>query len=597
MKIPTYNNQVKMTDRVAAQRMNVQANSSAFEGPGQAVAALGKQVAAQASWMEQEQKLVNASEVASAKRLYASDLIQLENDIAKDPAYNTNPASAKTRFDTKSKQLFKTRSLKVVGNLAKTTFNTEAENLKSPSRLRTTKLARSRLVSENIVGKLTEASDAEKKLALLDPKSQDYKELLESIIGAKDTLGNVITPGVFGELARNGSIKAEDQSKYERKFLSNVSRNTVNKLLLGASTDSGSKIDLATGSAGKQAMLVYNQLQDPNQHANLTAIDRTKLSEEALRLTTQLDSRRISLFNQNESREKTERTDNQKTNFNSLVSRIQKYRADPSNTSLQATQVTTLEVNQMLENGDISVSQQNAVIKALNTQGAIVSDKAYISNVIGRITKADNKQEIKKVVDEAFTHINTKLNYQDLTVIRQTAEQFNSSTPSSKRAKIFDTLLESLVRPTGVIDRIFPGASKRGKDVIAGYRLKILEGIPPVQAFNESIDSFKTNEKVILKEIPLPMFKPPLAQTEISSPNVESFNTTQSGPVKRDLSTWTLYDVAWSRQKVRTEYVGRVGSLAREEFRLNMLELYIQQRNAAEEEIAVQSSRNLTDAE
>ena len=93
------------------------------------------------------------------------------------------------------------------------------------------------------------------------------------------------------------------------------------------------------------------------------------------------------------------------------------------------------------------------------------------------------------------------------------------------------------------------------------------------------------------------MFKPPLAQTEISSPNVESFNTTQSGPVKRDLSTWTLYDVAWSRQKVRTEYVGRVGSLAREEFRLNMLELYIQQRNAAEEEIAVQSSRNLTDAE
>ena len=186
MKIPTYNNQVKMTDRVAAQRMNVQANSSAFEGPGQAVAALGKQVAAQASWMEQEQKLVNASEVASAKRLYASDLIQLENDIAKDPAYNTNPASAKTRFDTKSKQLFKTRSLKVVGNLAKTTFNTEAENLKSPSRLRTTKLARSRLVSENIVGKLTEASDAEKNLALLDPKSQDYKELLESIIGTKD---------------------------------------------------------------------------------------------------------------------------------------------------------------------------------------------------------------------------------------------------------------------------------------------------------------------------------------------------------------------------------------------------------------------------
>ena len=54
MKIPTYKSQVKMTDRVAAQRMNVQANSAAFEGPGQAVAALGKQIAAQSSWMEQE---------------------------------------------------------------------------------------------------------------------------------------------------------------------------------------------------------------------------------------------------------------------------------------------------------------------------------------------------------------------------------------------------------------------------------------------------------------------------------------------------------------------------------------------------------------
>ena len=58
-------------------------------------------------------------------------------------------------------------------------------------------------------------------------------------------------------------------------------RNTVNKLLLGASTDSGSEDDLADGTAGKQAMLVYNQLQNPNQHPNLTATDRTKLSEEA----------------------------------------------------------------------------------------------------------------------------------------------------------------------------------------------------------------------------------------------------------------------------------------------------------------------------
>ena len=579
MKIPTYKSQVKMTDRVAAQRMNVQANSAAFEGPGQAVAALGKQIAAQSSWMEQEQKLVNASEVSNAKRLYATDLIQLENDISIDPKYNSNPIEARKQFETKSRSLFKTRSLNVKGNLAKTTFSTEAENLKAPSRLRTTKLARTRLVSENIVEKLSTASEAEKKLAELDPTSKDYKDLLETIIGVKDIHGNIIKPGVFGELALNGSIKAQDQLKYERKFLSGVSRNTVNKLLLGASTVSGSKDDLANGTAGKQAMLVYNQLQNPNQHPNLTATDRTKLSEEALRLATQLDNRRISLFNQQESREKKKRTEKQKTNFNALISRIQKFRQDPRNLKKGEIKVAPIEANQLLENGDISVSQHNAVIKALNDQGAVVSDKDYIASLIRKISEAPDKFVIAKVVNEAYKNVNTRLNYADLTMVRQAGEQYTSKTPRAKLATKLGSLLKTLTATSGVMDRIMPGSGKRGESVYDGYLLQVADGDSPLEAFQEAFESYNTTERIILKEIPLPRFRPNVAQSMEVSSMVDDFN--QSSPEKRDLSKWTLRDIAWSRNKAQTEWKGKVGSLARQEVYLDMLERYVEQRESA----------------
>ena len=568
-----------MTDRVAAQRMNVQANSAAFEGPGQAVAALGKQIAAQSSWMEQEQKLVNASEVSNAKRLYATDLIQLENDISIDPKYNSNPIEARKQFETKSRSLFKTRSLNVKGNLAKTTFSTEAENLKAPSRLRTTKLAR------------TTASEAEKKLAELDPTSDDYEDLLETIIGVKDIHGNIIKPGVFGELALNGSIKAQDQLKYERKFLSGVSRNTVNKLLLGASTDSGSEDDLANGTAGKQAMLVYNQLQDPNQHSNLTATDRTKLSEEALRLATQLDNRRISLFNQQESREKKKRTEKQKTNFNALISRIQKFRQDPRNLKKGEIKVAPIEANQLLENGDISVSQHNAVIKALNDQGAVVSDKDYIASLIRKISEAPDKFVIAKVVNEAYKNVNTRLNYADLTMVRQAGEQYTSKTPRAKLATKLGSLLKTLTATSGVMDRIMPGSGKRGESVYDGYLLQVADGASPLEAFQEAFESYNTTERIILKEIPLPRFRPNVALSMEVSSMVDDFN--QSSPEKRDLSKWTLRDIAWSRNKAQTEWKGKVGSLARQEVYLDMLERYVEQRERAK--VAINAG-NLEDA-
>ena len=566
MKIQTYQSRVRMTDKIASQPLNVQANSAAFEGAGQSIVTIGGAIAAQSKWMDAEQKLVNASEVSKAEDAYEQELVTLENQIANTPAYNAKPQLAKFYFEQRAKVLKAGVASKITGRLAKTTFGAKARDMEGTSRLRLMKLARTRLVSESMAKIFEDVDTLEKEISKLNPDHPDYQKKLDALYGK----GN--KKGKFDEAVANGYIKAEDRYKYEKRSRGNVQVNQIGKLLQGATELSGTEGDIKNGTAAKKALEVYRDLES-GFAPDLTPDDRQKLSEQALRLYHALDQRRVSLFNQKQAREKKDRVESQLNNFTAMSSRFLNADKSPDDQDAQAKRPTLIEIATALETKDITESQKNTLLTFLERKGAIVTDRPYVASLVEKIRKSDSKAEIEKVYTEALTNLK-RLNYTDIEFLRNIAQQYNANTPRMKRAKIFGKLLEGYIKPSGILDKILPGASQRASLVEARFDLAILVGAEPRDAFNEAIESFNTDHQVNLREIPLPRFLPSYPGEGIGDMDI----------VNRDLSTWTLSDVQQSREKTKKNYKGRVDLLASELFSLEMIEKYIAQRTAAKNE-------------
>ena len=566
MKIQTYQSRVRMTDKIASQPLNVQANSAAFEGGGQSLVTIGGAIAAQSKWMDAEQKLVNASEVSKAEDAYEQELVTLENQIANTPAYNAKPQLAKFYFEQRAKVLKAGVASKITGRLAKTTFGAKARDMEGTSRLRLMKLARTRLVSESMAKIFEDVDTLEKEISKLNPDHPDYQKKWDALYGK----GN--KKGKFDEAVANGYIKAEDRYKYEKRSRGNVQVNQIGKLLQGATELSGTEGDIKNGTAAKKALEVYRDLES-GFAPDLTPDDRQKLSEQALRLYHALDQRRVSLFNQKQAREKKDRVESQLNNFTAMSSRFLNADKSPDDQDAQAKRPTLIEIATALETKDITESQKNTLLTFLERKGAIVTDRPYVASLVEKIRKSDSKAEIEKVYTEALTNLK-RLNYTDIEFLRNIAQQYNANTPRMKRAKIFGKLLEGYIKPSGILDKILPGASQRASLVEARFDLAILVGAEPRDAFNEAIESFNTDHQVNLREIPLPRFLPSYPGEGIGDMDI----------VNRDLSTWTLSDVQQSREKTKKNYKGRVDLLASELFSLEMIEKYIAQRTAAKNE-------------
>ena len=525
MKIQTYNAKIRRTDKIASQPLNIQANSAAFESVGQGAVSLGNSISSLKKWADTEQKIVNATEVATASRSYKDKLIELEEDIAKTPALNANPKMAKNHFKKQSTLLFAQSRATITGQKAKATFGTDAADQAAISRLRISKLARSRMVSETVAKTLEEVKGIEQELSELNPNTNAYKVAYNKLYGLKNN------PGKFDHLESIGYITAENRLKYEQKSRSNIESNQINKIMLGAQSLSGTADDLTNGAAAKQAYQLTQELNDPKKYPNLDVSQRQQFKENALNLAQSLERRRVSQFNQSEKQAKTVKAKFQDENFLGFTERILSARTELNDSDLQKKIPSELEIARSFALKQISNSQKDILIKALNDQGAVVTDQKFLSGLIDRIDAADSKKEIEAIIKKASARTRDKLTFADIRTLRGHAQGVAGSTPRMKRVKIFRQAIINLTKADGIIDKIMPGAGKKGGQVKVAFDMSVLEGVDPKIAFDEAIEAYNTNEKVVLKEIPLPKFLP----------SYQNLDANKSGEVfNRDLSTWTL---------------------------------------------------------
>ena len=563
MKIQSYRSRGERTDKVIAQPLQAQANSSAFESVGQAVAGFQQTADNASKWFATQQKMENATQVATGKRKYEEKLQDLQRTIEQDPRFNSSPIQIETEYKKRAKVFQSLASNKVQGRRAKITFNTEALDLTATYLTKVKSNARVRLTAQATAETLRRGEEIEQKLSKLDPvadKAQVTK-LRDELFGDPKK-GKI---GIYKELEGFGFIKSTDTLKYEKAALNRIGVQQIEKKFQEASSLSGTRDDLESGVAAEAAR---DALLEIPKIKGLTVQSRMDLQESGMRLVHQLERRRASDNLREERSLERKAKKNQTDNFISVLTRIGKAYSNPDDQDAQTDKPTLTELMQLRATQEITDSQYNNSVTALNQQFAIVTDQRYFSELHEDIRKASSKAEIEEIVNKAYAALDPnakrKLRFEDVERLLNLGQQYAEKTPRAKQIKAFASLLDELTKANGIMDKIYAGASERAALVIHQFDAAVSEtDIAPVDAFRDAMSKFQINEDANLNSISKLAFPPLVGRDD------------NQRPTDKPLKDYTIEDIQESRALTLSKWKDRPSSLGAELYKLKVLQDYI----------------------
>ena len=571
MKIPTYRAKGQRSSEIAAQPLNVQANSGAFEAVGQATAKSAQVFDAAANWAVAEQKLQNASEVANGERLFQTKLEEIQATLEKDPKLNSKPDKINNAFNQKAKVARSKIAGKFVGNQAKKTFTANSFAAANILRLKVKQTARVRLTAEAITAQLKQAEEIRQELGKLDPERNrlEYKLRVDKLFGNEED--GVI--GIYQGLKNLGHLNAKQVHDYEKNDRNIIANLRVDQRLFNANQMSLQNEDIKDGSAAKAARQVLLDLQSGKLGEHLSVQARQDAMERTNNLMNQLENARIREVARRDSSATKKKTADQKTNYGALLNRIIQNQIDPTNKGV--TRPTIAEINKMLFLQKITPDQAKKTIASLNDQDALVTDKKFYGEILRDIREAEDKFEINALIEKAYDNFGSTakfpLNQTQINHIVQTADQFKKQTPRFIAAKVYGDLLKQLTQADSILDKLKGGTKDRASWVLNSFDAKMAETkIDPRVAFEESLEQFEVTNKANLNAIPKPQFSPFLPEFGGGKADAQALG------MGKDLSEWTAEDVEVSRKRTLKYYKGKPMLLSNELFKLKMLGKYIE---------------------
>ena len=588
MKIQTYNSQAKRTDKIASQRINVQANSAVFEQAGVDFAAAGKQGAnILSTWALEENKLVVDAEAAQAGRDFKEQIEIEATKIDSDPALNADPIAAATQFKNMTRGMVNTRISKMKSPAAKKMFAASSRTAASTLGLGVRKAARKRLVSTHIAQASAEGLQLEEDIAAASefPNSPNYLELKTKLYGDPT---DPAKPGIYKELVRKGFLTAVQGQKQELKSLSRVATGIINKEFLKASIELNSGKPMRMGVAVKAYAKIAQDLADPKKYPDLDNLTRIKLTEQAISASDSAMRRRVSDDRKITATENKNRTEKQRKSYTKTLVEIIK-----SRNGSKVTPPSAEDIVQLLANDEISSTQFDKLVDSINnSQDAEVTDPKFLQELNTELYAADNRAEIDKVLQKALneTGPGKKLKYAVFNNLQLTARGI--TTPRSRRVKIYRKMLQQAAKAGGPLQKLLKNFKGGDYDnTLFVFDLKLQDPrVNPLEVFEESIEEIIEKQKVNLKQLPKPKF-PPMFLPTISIPDQKkgsaSFNLPNSGTVElipKPIEEWTIEDVSYSRNKAQSEFKGSLGALAIEIFNLTIIEKYIEDKKPASAE-------------
>jgi hypothetical protein len=558
MKIPqVYRAQTLMSEETGARPLRSQLSSSAMEAPGQAIAAVGNELAQKGlSLLQKEVKMRRASNQLAAenefkKKMYDHEIRASSMDDPEKARAYINREAAKLRQNMKM----------LTGTFDSVTKRRIDASLSSETMLimaRSRAESRKRMVSGHIANSLTQVDGMIKEYATATParrkiiKAEIFGQAAQLDPQTQQTLAPV--EGILPRLVSLGYVMPEQERKLALGYKQELSEGDVNQELLEASE---------AGDPGA-AERVYQELRGTKKYGDLAPDRRLELAEEALRLSDRLMKRKVTESDRKITRNKKARTEKHRTNYATTAAKIAEHRLDPNKPLPKVSHITG-----MLKTDGISSTQHDQLINLLNDVGKTVQiDNTWIGATIKSINSAQTHEDLNKIQTEVINALGTKIDTSELQMLENRIAGKRNNTIQHQQTAAFENVLEQYVKQQGFLDKILPGSSVRGQIVLQNFQAKIADGgTTPLQAFKEAINAFKATPN--LRQIPQPLYGPPRLDPILGGPEAGIKN----------IEEWTATDADVAIADVQRKFTGKPRTLAAQLGTLFLIKKYLESQS------------------
>lgn len=424
MKVPTYTSESAVTNRTGQTPLRVQANVGAAT---QAISAQGEffQQAQRTSltFLEQETKLQRATELAALENNFAARL-QEHSLTAMD---NQNPTSMMTNWNNSVKKTLNDLGRDISDPVVRKRFIASASNDILTGRLNIMKQARANRIDQSLATHLEKVNILKKQA--YNGNSIERMKALRELYGSPEidtgdaAFKSPAVTGVFQRMENLGLISAAKRVELETDTRVEMESGEIYQDLNAA----------AVSGNPDHADQIVDNLANPDQYPNILGSARNSLLNKAISLRDSLTDDEISRKKKVLEYNKAQRTLKQTETYSDFTLRLSQENDNPN---FEGQPVTLLDLQEALDDNDLTVAQYNALKSTRLETGLTRSDASTLFDLNQKIDMADSKEDLDDIREDIPTFMaNKQLTATDATQMLNRIKTQLSNTPKSVAIK------------------------------------------------------------------------------------------------------------------------------------------------------------------
>ena len=473
MKVPTYTKQTGLTNKTGAIAFSVRANPSALSAGLSGLATLAN---AAENYMVNEVKERRQTELTQKENEYKLKLQELQVEMSQtDPTIvmEGDKKNGILSYDERAREIRNNLGLEIDSKIVRKRFNTSATQEALAERISVMQDARNREIDKN---KATKLEAAELLFKDVTQGSGNKKaNALAKLFGGVDANTQLPITGIFDEMASRGLITDTQALQYTQKYKQRIDKSDSRNRLIQADK---------SGDPAQAAQLIQD-LGNPANFANMTQEDRDTALKQAVDMEQALRKRQLSQLEKQERLDKKAQKNRHDTTSRTMLSKIQKFRADPTEAN-RAAIPTLVDIADALVSDQIDDTQAKLLTGLINDEDADQRDPDLIMSIFQGIGNAQDADEVAEQTSRITPNMGTggSIPLDDALKLQRYADSKLTKTRESDDIKFYGDQLDDLTGQTAFrLGKLGVGQDEieRQLDAADTYRRLVLDPDKPMK--------------------------------------------------------------------------------------------------------------------
>ena len=478
MKVPTYTRQTGLTTKTGATAFSVRANPGALSAGLSGLTTLAN--AAQ-DYAVNEVKERRQNELTQKENEYKLKLQELQVEMSQtDPTIvmQGDKKNGILSYDERAREIRNNLGLEIDSKIVRKRFNASATQEAFQERISVMQDARNREIDKN---KATKLQAAELLFRDVTQGSGNKKtNALAKLFGGSMPTGpsgmdTEQVTGIFDEMASRGLITNTQAVQYTQKYKQRIDKSDSRNRLIQADK---------SGDPAQAAQLIQD-LGNPANFANMTQEDRDTALKQAVDMEQALRKRQLSQLEKQERLDKKAQKNRHDTTSRTMLSKIQKFRADPTEAN-RAAIPTLVDIADALVSDQIDDTQAKLLTGLINDEDADQRDPDLIMSIFQGIGNAQDADEVAEQTSRITPNMGTggSIPLDDALKLQRYADSKLTKTRESDDIKFYGDQLDDLTGQTAFrLGKLGVGQDEieRQLDAADTYRRLVLDPDKPMK--------------------------------------------------------------------------------------------------------------------